>query len=197
MKSIAMMVAAAYVLGSIPFAYLFVRLSGRGDVRRVGSGNVGATNALRAAGWKVAVAVLALDIGKGVAAVWMMTRLTADPVWHAAAGAAVVAGHCFPVWLKFAGGKGVATAGGVFIMLAPTAAALAAGVWGLVLALSRRVSVASMFAAVSYPVAMWLVANPGPRVLVWVSAVSVVVLWRHRSNLQRLVHGEEPPVGRR
>jgi len=197
MTWIALTMTVAYLMGSVPFAYLLVRWSGRGDVRRVGSGNVGATNTLRAAGWKAAAAVLVLDIAKGVAAVLLMTRVTADPAWHAAAGAAVVMGHCFPVWLKFAGGKGVATAGGVFILLAPVAAAAAAGVWGLVLAVSRRVSISSMAAAACYPVALWYLARPRLPVLVWVSAISLVVLWRHRSNLERLIRGEEPPVGKK
>ena len=132
--------AAAYFLGSIPFAFLIVKAAGRGDVRTVGSGNVGATNAMRVAGWKVALPVALLDIGKGVAAVMLMRSVTANPSWVAAAGLAAIVGHCFPVWLGFAGGKGVATAAGVFLTFAWQPMLAVAAVWMAVLLLFRIVS---------------------------------------------------------
>ncbi len=110
-----LMLAVAYFVGSIPFAFLFVKAVGRGDVRQVGSGNVGATNALRAAGWKVALPIAILDIAKGVAAVLLMRQVTANPDWVAAAGLAAIVGHCFPVWLRFRGGK--ARLGGRVLLL--------------------------------------------------------------------------------
>ena len=188
-------VVVAYLLGSIPFAFIAVRLVGRGDIRRAGSGNVGATNTLRVAGWKAALPVMLLDIGKGVAAVLLMRQVTASPVWWTAAGLAAVVGHCFPVWLGFSGGKGVATAAGVFFTLAPLATLVAAGVWVVVLAATRIVSAASLLAAASFPVAMYFVTSSRPSVLGLAAAAALVIIWRHRPNLARLVRGEEPRLG--
>jgi acyl phosphate:glycerol-3-phosphate acyltransferase len=190
------MIVVGYLVGSIPFAYLLVRSTGRGDIRLQGSGNVGATNALRSAGWKVAVLVAVLDVAKGALAVWLMGRLTANPVWITAAGVAAVIGHCFPVWLRFAGGKGVATAAGAFVMLAPLALLGVAGVWVVVLGLSRYVSLASVLSAASFPVSYYLVQRPSPAIVTLAAVASLVIIWRHRSNLARLVRGEEPRMGR-
>lgn len=188
---------AAYLLGSIPFAYLAVRLAGRGDVRRIGSGNVGATNTLRAAGWKVALAVAMLDVGKGVGAVVLMRAMTGSPAWAAAAGVAAVVGHCFPVWLRFQGGKGVATAVGAFAVLAPYACAVVAVIWVVVLAAFRYVSLASLAAAGSFPLALHLAARPtGGEVLAAVTA-ALVIIGRHHGNIRRLARGEEPRLGKR
>jgi acyl phosphate:glycerol-3-phosphate acyltransferase len=185
----------AYLLGSIPFAWLLVKLAGRGDVRRLGSGNVGATNAMRAAGWKVAVPIAVLDIGKGVAAVLLMRAVTANPAWVAAAGLAAVIGHCFPVWLRFSGGKGVATAAGVFATLAWQPLAVVVVVWGAVLAASRTVSLASIVAAAVFPVAFFFLAQPQATVELCATLAAAVVIWRHRGNLARLVRGDEPRLG--
>ena len=155
-----LMVIVAYLLGSIPFAFLLVKASGRGDVRAVGSGNVGATNAMRAAGWKVALPIAGLDIAKGVAAVVLMRQVTANPAWAAAAGLAAILGHCFPVWLRFSGGKGVATGAGVFFTLAWLPTLAAAGVWIAMLAVLRFVSLASVTAAAAFPVALFFIARP-------------------------------------
>ena len=184
----------AYLLGSIPFAWLLVKLAGRGDVRRIGSGNVGATNAMRAAGWKVALPVAALDIGKGVAAVLLMRAATANPDWVAAAGLAAVVGHCFPVWLRFSGGKGVATAAGVFAALAWQPFAVVVVVWGAVLAAFRGVSLASIVAAAVFPVAFYFLAEPPALVEFCTALAAAVVVWRHHANLARLVRGEEPKL---
>ncbi|MDD5565075.1 MAG: glycerol-3-phosphate 1-O-acyltransferase PlsY [Thermoanaerobaculaceae bacterium] len=189
------MLVGAYLLGSIPFAWLLVRLAGRGDVRRVGSGNVGATNALRAAGWKVALPIALLDVGKGVAAVLLMRAVTPNPDWVAAAGLAAVVGHCFPVWLGFSGGKGVATAAGVFFTLAWPPMLVVLAVWVAVLALVRFVSLASVLAAAAFPVAFYVLVRPGVLVETCAVLTAAVVIWRHRANLGRLARGEEPRLG--
>jgi glycerol-3-phosphate acyltransferase PlsY len=190
-----LMLVGAYLLGSIPFAWLFVKAAGRGDVRRIGSGNVGATTAMRAAGWKIALPIALLDIGKGIAAVLLMRAVTPNPDWAAAAGFAAVVGHCFPVWLKFSGGKGVATGAGVFFTLAwPTMVAVAV-VWLVVLALFRTVSLASVIAAASLPVVLFFLAHPTSPVMVCAVLTVAVIIWRHRGNLARLARREEPHFG--
>ena len=191
-----LLVAVAYLLGSFPTAYLAVRLAGCGDVRRIGSGNVGATNALRAAGWKLALLVLLVDVGKGALAVWLMGRATQDPGWVALAGFAAIAGHCFPVWLRFEGGKGVATLAGVYGTIAPHALVVVAGIWLVAFGLSRIVALASLLAAAALPVAVYFVLRPSAPVMVATVLVALVVMWRHRGNLQRIVRGEEPRFGK-
>ena len=190
-----LMVVAGYLLGSIPFAFLLVKASGRGDVRSVGSGNVGATNALRAAGWKVALPIAVLDIAKGVAAVVLMRQVTANPAWAAAAGLAAIVGHCFPVWLRFSGGKGVATAAGVFFVLAWLPALVAAGVWVAMLAVLRFVSLASVTAAAALPVAVAFLVHPSTPFEICAVLAAAVIIWRHRANLARLAAGTEPRFG--
>lgn len=190
MREVALLVA--YLLGSIPFAYLAVRLAGRGDVRTIGSGNVGATNTLRAAGWKVALVVALLDVGKGVAAVLLMRQTTASPDWAAAAAVAAVVGHCFPVWLGFSGGKGVATAVGGLVVLAPAACAVVAVVWVAVLAVGRYVSLASVCAAAAFPVAFQVVGEPTRGELGAAVITALVIIGRHHGNIRRLARGEEP-----
>lgn len=191
-----LLVAVAYLLGSFPTAYLVVRLAGRGDVRRIGSGNVGATNTLRAAGVRLALLVLIVDIGKGVLAVWLMRRATQDPGWVALAGVAAIVGHCCPVWLSFEGGKGVATLGGVYAMLAPWVLLAVAGVWLVVFAITRVVALASLVAAAALPVAVYFVLHPPATVMAATVVAALVVMWRHRGNLQRMVRGEEPRLGK-
>jgi glycerol-3-phosphate acyltransferase PlsY len=194
MSTAVWLLPVAYLLGSIPTAFLLVRLIGRGDVRTIGSGNVGATNALRAAGWRAGLAVLAIDVTKGVLAVTLMRQATDAPAWIAAAGFAAVVGHCFPVWLSFSGGKGVATAVGAFAMVAPAALAVAAAVWLAVMIASRYVALASVLAALTLPAAVQLLARPPRAMLGWAAASVAVVIWRHRRNLGRLVRGEEPKL---
>jgi glycerol-3-phosphate acyltransferase PlsY len=191
------MLIGAYLLGSIPFAYLFVRAAGRGDVRRIGSGNVGATNAMRAVGWRLALVVALLDVGKGVLAVALMRQLTANPAWAAAAGTLAVVGHCFPVWLSFKGGKGVATAAGAFGSLALLPLLPVAAVWLVLLALTRIVSLASVVAAASFPVFLHFLAPAPPAVVACAVAAVLVIIWRHRDNMARLVRGEEPRLGKK
>jgi glycerol-3-phosphate acyltransferase PlsY len=189
------LILLAYLLGSIPFAYLAVRLAGKGDIRRQGSGNVGATNVLRTAGWKTALIVAVLDVAKGAAAVMLMSQATADPVWISGAGLAAVVGHCFPVWLGFSGGKGVATASGVFVLLAPGAAAVSAAVWCVSLLATRFVSLSSVLAAAGFPVALFFLSRPRPGVAALAVAAATVIIVRHTPNIRRLVRREEPRLG--
>lgn len=192
MSAPAGLLVVAYLLGSIPTAFLLVRLIGRGDVRTIGSGNVGATNALRAAGWRAALVVLVIDVAKGVLAVSLMRQVTDAPAWVAAAGFTAVVGHCFPVWLSFSGGKGVATAVGAFAVVAPAALAIAAAVWLAVMVASRYVALASVTAALTLPIAVQLLVHPPAAALGWAAVTVAVVIWRHRRNLARLLRGEEP-----
>jgi acyl phosphate:glycerol-3-phosphate acyltransferase len=189
------MIALAYLLGSIPFALLLVKAAGGGDVREVGSGNVGATNATRAAGPLIGIAVAVLDVAKAVLAVILMGLVTASPEWRAAAGLAAIIGHCFPVWLRFAGGKGIATAAGTFLVLAWLPALLAAGVFVIVVAVSRRVSVGSVVAVALFPVILSVVASPKPAVAICAVLACAVIIVRHSGNVRRLIAGTEPRLG--
>lgn len=187
--------ALAYFLGSLPTAYLLVRAAIGEDVRTKGSGNVGATNALRAAGWKVGAAVTLLDVGKGALAVWLMKIYNPESTWLAIAMLAAVAGHCYPLWLKFRGGKGVATGFGAFLVTAPLSAAAALGVWIVVLVIWRWVSLASMVASACFPLLLKLIDRPDLVTLVAVSAVAVLIIIRHGSNIRSLLAGEEVKIG--
>ena len=184
-------VLAGYVLGSIPFGLILTSLTGGGDLRSVGSGNIGATNVLRTGRKGLAAATLLLDLGKGFAAVWLVRNvLGGDP---AIGGLAAVIGHCFPVWLKFKGGKGVATLMGVALGLAWPIGAVYAAVWLGMLAGSRISSLSGMSAAVSAPIAAWAFGFTG---FVPVLAVlALLVIWLHRANIARLRAGTEPKVG--
>ena len=190
-----LLVALAYFVGSIPFAYIFVRLVTGRDVRTEGSGNVGATNALRSAGWKVGVSVTVLDILKGSLAVWIMMIFNPESAWLAAAVLAVVAGHCFPPWLLFRGGKGVATGFGAFLVIAPLSALAALGVWFVMLALFRWVSLASMAATASFPVIIQILDHPDWITLSTVAATAILIILRHHSNIRNLVTGREMRLG--
>jgi glycerol-3-phosphate acyltransferase PlsY len=185
------LVACAYVLGSLPTAYLLVRLMTGKDVRATGSGNVGATNALRTAGWKVGVAVTAIDVMKGALPVWLMTRFNPESGWVAAAMFAAVLGHCYPVWLKFKGGKGVATCFGAFLVIAPLSALAALVLWVVVLVVSRWVALASMVASASFPLILKLIDRPDMVTLVSVSAAAVIIILRHSSNIRGILTGSE------
>jgi len=187
----------AYLLGSIPFGLIVARLAAGVDVRRAGSGNIGATNVLRAAGKGWAVLTLLADVLKGVLPV-----LAAAAWWPGqsgpacGAGLAAFLGHCFPVWLGFKGGKGVATALGVFLALSPAAAGLAALVFLGAVAATRTVSVGSMSSALSLiPILAWL-DRPGA-VIGLAAVVAGVVVLRHKDNLVRLKRGEEKKLGRK
>ena len=188
---------AAYFLGSIPFGYLIVRVSGRGDVRRHGSGNIGATNVARVSGTLSGLLTLALDAAKGYLAVWLAAATTDGNIrWMIVAALLALIGHLFPVWLGFRGGRGVATGGGVFLLICWQAVVGAAVVWLIVMAFWRYVSLGSLAAAASLPLLVYLLYAPGhaPPVMVsaGTSAAMVLVIWRHRANIARLLDGSEP-----
>jgi glycerol-3-phosphate acyltransferase PlsY len=192
----ALFLSGAYLLGSIPFAFLVPRYLGGVDVRRAGSGNVGATNVWRTTRLSLALLVLLLDAGKGALAVLAVRLLGAPSGLQVVAGLCAIAGHMYPVWLGFQGGKGVATTGGVFAVLAPLATLGATAVFLAVAWASRYASVASMSAAVALPAGAWLL--PGTREATLAASVAaVLVLWRHRDNMVRLRSGAEPRIGAR
>lgn len=183
---------AAYLAGAIPFGYLLVRWRTGADVRASGSGNIGATNVLRTAGRAVGLATLALDIAKGWFAVWLAARLTAgSELWTSAAALAVMAGHAFPVFLRFQGGKAVASCVGAFLYLAPLPLAAVLVVFVVVVAATRYVSLGSILAAGSLPAAVWLIAHPAWPVTAAALAAGTFVIWRHRANIGRLRAGTE------
>jgi glycerol-3-phosphate acyltransferase PlsY len=190
------LVIGAYLLGSLPSALLLVRFATGKDVRLEGSGNVGATNALRTAGWKVGVWVTIIDVAKGAIPMALMLWAHAGPAWQAAAMVAAVLGHCYPVWLRFAGGKGVATGLGAFLVLSPVTAGCAIVVWLVVLLIGRWVSIASMLAAATFPLLLVVLEHPDPVLLTAISATAVVIVIRHGSNVRMLLEGEEPRMAR-
>jgi glycerol-3-phosphate acyltransferase PlsY len=197
----AAVVLVAYLLGSIPFGYLLVRLFVGGDVRETGSGGTGATNVTRRAGKGVGVLTLLLDLLKGTAAVLVAGALPGvgggERWWVCAAGAAAVLGHVFPVWLRFRGGKGVATGLGVFLVLAPIATLCAVLVFVVVVWLWRYVSLGSIAAASLLPPAVWSLSALGisdraPRPLLLLSLLGAgLIVFMHRANVGRLFRGEE------
>jgi glycerol-3-phosphate acyltransferase PlsY len=185
---------AAYLIGAIPVGYLVARLAGGADIRRSGSGNIGATNVLRTLGTGPAVATLVGDIVKGYAAVRTAGAIGPE-AWAAAGGAvAAIAGNCWPVFLRFRGGKGVATGLGAFLALVPWAVAPAAVLWLAVTAISRYVSMASVVACASLPLGALLLGYPRPSVVAAAGA-TVIIVWRHRENIARLVSGTERRLG--
>ena len=191
------LVVLGYFLGSIPFGYLLVRATGGGDIRYIGSGNIGATNVARTSGWAVGLATLLLDTGKGSLAVWVAGHFTAGNIRIMMfAGFAAILGHVFPVWLQFKGGKGVATALGVFLAICWTAAAAAVLLFLVVALFYRYVSLASISAAAALPLLVYLLYAPGhaPPTAVSVSTLlaAVVVIAKHRDNIERLLAGTEP-----
>jgi len=202
--SYAVIVVAAYLLGSIPSGYLAGRARGV-DIRTVGSGNMGATNVFRTLGKTAGVIVLVVDVLKGYAAcTWLcdaalgLMKLPATDTepGRIMAGLAAVLGHNFTCWLKFKGGKGIATSAGVFLSLAPLALGIALGVWVIVFALSRYVSVASIAAAVALPATVWLTPHSLPLRLV-TTALGLLAIAKHKGNIERLFNGTERRFGKK
>jgi len=193
-RELLLSLAIGYVLGSIPFGLLLTWISGRGDIREIGSGNIGATNVLRTGSKPLAVATLVLDCLKATAAILIARGLFGDlddlGARYAAGGAMI--GHLYPIWLKFKGGKGVATFLGVLIPLFPVAAAIYAAIWLGLLVTLRISSVAGMTAALSAPIAAVLFK---PSLLPLLLGFAVLVLWKHRENILRLRKGTEPRIG--
>jgi glycerol-3-phosphate acyltransferase PlsY len=190
---------AAYLLGSIPFGLLFAKTFGAGDVRKSGSGNIGATNVARVAGPLPGILTLILDVAKGAAAVWLAQRLTnSSAAWMMVAGLAALIGHCFPVWLRFRGGKGVATTAGVYLALSPIAILGSLIVFSLVLLFWRFVSLASISAAAATPLLIYFLWAPHHApplaIILGTLAATAIIIYKHDANLQRLMRGEEPKV---
>ncbi len=183
---------AAYLLGAIPFGYLLVKWKTGADVRSSGSGNIGATNVLRTTGRAAGILTLLLDIGKGYLAVWLAGQLThQNPVWMSAAALAVMAGHAYPVFLKFQGGKAVASFVGAFLCLTPLAAVATLLVFLGVLAGTGHVSMGSIVAAATLPLAVWLILQPSPYMVAAAIVAGVFIIYKHSSNIRRLHDGSE------
>jgi glycerol-3-phosphate acyltransferase PlsY len=182
----------SYLVGSIPFGLLVTRALGLGDVRKIGSGNIGATNVLRTGNKAAAAATLILDAAKGAVPV-LLARAYLDEPAAQIAGLGAFLGHLFPVWLKFRGGKGVATFLGVVLALAWPVGLIACATWLLVAATARISSLSALVAAAMTPVWLWLL---GPREAAWLGAVlAALVLIRHHANIRRMIAGTEPRIG--
>jgi acyl phosphate:glycerol-3-phosphate acyltransferase len=187
----------AYLLGSIPFGYLIVRWQKGIDVRTTGSGGTGATNVMRNLGIAGFAATFVLDFAKGYGAIWLTSRLTGgDPRWIAAAAVAAVAGHIFPVWLSFHGGKGVATSVGVFVALAPIPMAFVVVIFLVVLAAWRYVSLGSIVATAAFPALVYLLNRPAKAIVLGAVGAAVLIIASHHANIRRLLHGTENKMGR-
>jgi len=184
-------IVIAYLLGAIPFGYLLVRAMTGADVRAKGSGNIGATNVMRTTGRAAGIATLLLDIAKGWFAVWIAARLTAhDSFWMSLAALAVMAGHAYPVFLGFKGGKAVASFIGAFLFLTPGAIAAEVVIFVVIVAWTRHISMGSIVGAATFPLGVWLIYKmPVPTIVGLIAGVFVI--YRHSSNIQRLRAGTE------
>jgi glycerol-3-phosphate acyltransferase PlsY len=186
----------AYLLGSISFGYLFFRLGAGKDIRGLGSRSTGATNVLRLKGWKYALPVLVFDVLKAVLPVWLVMTIFNDRRLALGIAFAVVLGHCFPIFLNLRGGKGVSTAMGAYLVLAPPQFLLSLAVFVVVIALTRFVSLGSLLATLSFPFLALFMRGDGQ--LAWLGlAVFTVILIRHWGNLQRLRRGQERKIGQK
>jgi glycerol-3-phosphate acyltransferase PlsY len=200
---VALFLLGSYLLGSVSFGYWIVRFAKGLDIRTLGSGNAGATNALRAAGKLPALFTLLGDLLKGLLPVFLARWFGLSEIWAAVAGGAAVLGHVFPVVLGLRGGKGVATAGGVFLALAPGPALLTFAAFFLVVRVSRYVSLGSVAAALFFPLAWWGLGRlgwaypPSPLLLGLATGVAALILAKHRGNLERLWRGNEHRLGER
>lgn len=187
--------AAAYILGSIPFGYLLVRLSGKGDIRDIGSGNIGTTNVLRTGSKLLAIGTLLADAGKGIIAVAIARYVDLSSVDVALTGFIVVAAHIFPVWLMFKGGKGVATALGVYFALNPILGALVLVTWIVTAKLFRISSLSALIALFMAPIYTVVVCVPIESTILCI-ALYVLICWTHRDNIRRIMKGEESLIGK-
>jgi glycerol-3-phosphate acyltransferase PlsY len=192
---IAAVIAVAYLIGSIPFALILSRRWGA-DLRRVGSGNLGAANVMRASGVSAGVLVAALDMAKGAASVWIAARVSDGAELPAAAGLAAILGHIYPIWLRFRGGKGVATACGVFSMLTPPAVPPALALFAVTVWLTKYISLGSVLASMALPPLAYALGGPAPAVIA-AGAAAAIIVFRHRSNVLRVWLGTERRLGAR
>lgn len=198
---ILLIIVSCYVIGSLPTGFIAGKLKGI-DIRKVGSGNMGATNVVRTLGWLPGILVLLVDMAKGFACAYWMSGLTAYPesdLIKVACGLAAVIGHTFTLFLKFKGGKGVATAAGVFLGLAPISAALVLLIFVSVVAVTRYISAGSILAALFLPFLIWIVGEVGQGYSVFIIALllAAMILVRHRSNIDRIIKGTENKLGQR
>jgi len=191
----AVAIVAAYLIGSIPFALILARRYGA-DLRLVGSGNLGATNVMRASGVTAGLIVALLDMAKGASSVWIAEQLGPGPLLPAAAGVAAIVGHVYPIWLRFRGGKGVATACGVFSMLTPLALPPALAIFAIAVWVTKYISLGSVLASVALPPLAYALGSSAPAVIA-ACAASVIILFRHRTNVGRLRTGTERRLGAR
>jgi acyl phosphate:glycerol-3-phosphate acyltransferase len=191
-----LVVILAYLIGSVPFAWILARRWGAADLRRIGSGNVGAANVLRASGVKAGVLAAVLDIGKGALSVALAERFGGPGAVPAAAGVAAIVGHIYPVWLRFRGGKGVATACGVFSMLTPLAVPPALGIFFISVWITKYISLGSVLASIALPPIAYALGTPAPAVIA-AFAASLIIVFRHRANVLRLRMGTERRIGAR
>src|SRR5580658_1375399 len=184
--------AIAYLLGGIPFGYLLVKLTTGRDVRAAGSGNIGATNVLRTTGRAAGVATLLLDIGKGYLAVWLAGRLTGGHAgWMSAAALAVMIGHSYPVFLRFRGGKAMASFVGAWLCLTPLPLAAVLLVFVVMAAWTRHISLGSIVGAGTFPLAVWLIEHPPATIVAAAVLSAALIVYRHRENIARLRAGNE------
>jgi glycerol-3-phosphate acyltransferase PlsY len=182
----------AYLIGAIPFGFLLVKLTTGKDVRASGSGNIGATNVLRTTGRGAGIATLLLDIAKGFGAVWLAAELTNDStLWTSAAALAVMAGHAYPVFLRFKGGKAVASFVGAFAYLTPIPLLAVALLFAIVVAGTRYISAGSIVGAASFPLGVWLILHPPPEILLASLIAGAFIIYRHKSNMVRIHEGTE------
>lgn len=197
MISAPLLVLAAYAAGAVPASHWTGLFFYGKDLRTLGSGNLGATNVQRVLGWRAAIPVGVFDVFKGFAPAWWFPAFDDRTAawWSVVYGGAAIIGHCCSFWVRFRGGKGVATSAGVLIAVAPIAAAVGAGTWLLAVLVSRKVSVASIAAALSVPLAGFAVVSTDPALLIFLVLMAVFVVWAHRSNIRRLRAGEEPKIG--
>ena len=188
----------AYILASIPFGLVITRLMGLGDLRAIGSGNIGATNVLRTGNKLAAALTLILDVGKGAIAVLITSAVTQDALLISIAAVMSVIGHCYPIWLKFNGGKGVATGIGVVVALNLWAGLLMIGVWLVIAAVTRISSAAAIIAYGLSPLLIYYFANDGQKTefAAGLCVIALIAIWRHRSNIKRLIAGTEPRIGK-
>jgi glycerol-3-phosphate acyltransferase PlsY len=186
----------AYLAGSIPSGYIFFRLGEKKDIRRFGSQSTGATNVLRLKGWKYALPVLVIDVLKAVLPTWLALELFADKRIALGVAFLVVLGHCFPVFIKFRGGKGVSTAMGAYLVLAPLPFLLSLAIFVGVIAAARFVSLGSLLATLSFPVFAYFLNGDRELALLGL-AVFIVIALRHAGNIKRLLQGQERKLGRK